>query len=212
MRLELKSNPVSEEMLIQTKKAVTIESDLWGNSLLITSRTCGNSDKLTYFTNGNAIEIPSSYAGISQRAYLINLQKIQPDSVRTCGGSLVFHFKDVIPSETSYTYYSDWAEVQFPENSLYDTLFLNTNHRIENRKEIFVIGQRIVPLHKPVQIILKPSIPLPANKNLAVYKKEGNSVSYLGGEWSGSKVKFHYTRTGHVCIPSGQHSLRSSPK
>jgi len=190
VRLQLKSNPVSQEMLVQTKRAVTIESDIWGNSLLITSKICGESNKLTSYVNGIATDIPLSYAGISQRVYLIDLQKTQPDSVKTCGGSLVFHFKDVIPSETSYTYYSDWAEVQFPENSLYDTLFLNTDYRIENNKEIFVIGNRLTPLHKPVQIILKPAIPLPANKNLAVYKREGSSNAYLGGEWSGNKVKF----------------------
>lgn len=190
VRFTFKSNPVSDKMLLQSKKAVTIESDISGNSLIVTSRICNNSDKLTYFSNGKPTEISSSYSGITQRVYLMNLQKLQPDSVTTCAGTLVFNFKDVIPSETSYTYYSDWTEVQFPENSLYDTLFLNTSHRVEDKKEIFVIGHRTVPLHKPVQITLKPSILLAPNKNLSVYRKEGNSLFYLGGQWTGNKVKF----------------------
>ncbi|MEJ0057892.1 MAG: M23 family metallopeptidase [Bacteroidota bacterium] len=189
-RLRLKSSPVSDHMLLPTKKPFTIESDLWENSLVVTSKPCGPSDKLTMYSGGKATELPFNYKATSQLVYLIDLQKNQPDSVKTCSGSLVFHFKDRIPSETPYTYYSDWAEVRFPANSLYDTLFLNTNHRTENNREIFIIGQRTVPLHKVVGITLKPAIQLAPSKNLAVYRREGNGVSYLGGEWIGNKVKF----------------------
>lgn len=189
-RLVLKSTPVSDEMFVPSKKPLTLESDLWENSLIITSRICSPSDKLTVYSKGKVSDLAASYKAKMQQVYLIDLQKSQPDSVKSCSGSLTFHFKDVVPSETSYTYYSDWAEVRFPENSLYDTLFLNTYHQVDSKSESFVIGHRTIPLHKNVSITLKPLIQLTASKNLAVYRKEGNSTSYLGGEWIGGKVRF----------------------
>ncbi|NOT76468.1 MAG: M23 family metallopeptidase [Cyclobacteriaceae bacterium] len=195
-RFQLKNNPMDTEMLLPAKKVIGIESDLFENSLIVSSSFCSDSDKLTIFSNGKATEVPFNYASITQRVYLIDLRKSQPDSVKTCRGSLVFHFKDIVPSTTIYTYYSDWADVRFPENSLYDTLYLNTNHRAENKKESFVIGQRTIPLHKNVLVTLKPDFQLTPSKDLAVYRREGNSASYLGGEWAGSKVRFSTRELG----------------
>ena len=192
-RLTLRSNPVSDEMVLPASRVVTIESDLFENLLMVTSKTCPNSTVLTVYRNGKETAIPFQYQGANQRIYLIDLRKSLPDSVRTCAGSLVFHFKDAVPSRTEYTYYSDWADVRFYENSLYDTLFLNVNHQIENKEESFVIGQRTVPLHRGVRVTLKPTLMLNPSKNLAVYRIEGYNFEYIGGEWSNGKVRF-YTR------------------
>ncbi|MBY0435708.1 MAG: M23 family metallopeptidase [Cyclobacteriaceae bacterium] len=192
-RFRLKSSPLSDEMILATPKPVTIESDLQENFLIITCKACSASDKLSLYQGGQKTEVPFDYRGANQRVYLIDLQKYQPDSVSTCAGSLLFYFKDVVPSETEYTYYSEWADVRFPENSLYDTLFLNVNHRMEGGEEVFVIGKRTVPLHKNVRVTLKPKNLQHPTKNYSVYRKEGRGYSYVGGEWNSGKVRF-YTR------------------
>ncbi len=192
-RFQLKHNPLTSEMVLPSKRPVTLESDLMENILMVTSRTCPDAEGLKVFTGAMSTQMINTYHGANQEVYLIDLRRQQPDSVATCAGSLVFHFKDIVPSETEYSYYSDWADINFPENSLYDTLFLNVNHRLEDGREVFVLGQRTVPLHKSVQVTLKPTLPQIANKNLGVYRKEGRGYSYLGGEWNNEKVRF-YTR------------------
>src|SRR5258708_22467048 len=170
-RFRLKKTPLSEEMILSSRRPVSIEADLFENVLMVTSKTC-STNMLTAYYNGKSTEMNYTYKGSNERVYLINLQKSQPDSVKTCWGSLVFYFKDVVPSESAYTYYSDCADIRFPENSLYDTLFLSVNHKIENKTDIFVIGQRTVPLDKHVLLTLKPTIPIAANRNLSVYRLE----------------------------------------
>ncbi len=194
--LRLKSNPLSDEMILPSRRPLTIESDLMENLLMVTSQTCPGTDKISLYQNGKITEMDYTYKGANQRVYLIDLQKVQPDSVKTCSGSLIFHFKDVVPSLSEYIYYSDWADIRFPENSLYDTLFLNVNHRIEDNRETFVIGQRTIPVHKKLQITLKPTLEMTPSKNLAVYRKEGNRYGYLGGEWNNGKVRFYTQELG----------------
>ena len=194
--LRFKANPLSNEMILPSKRPLTIESDLTENLLMITSRTCSESEKLSLFQNGQVTDMNYTYKGANQNVFLIDLQKVQPDSVRSCAGSLVFHFKDVVPSLTEYTYFSDWADIRFPENSLYDTLFLNVNHRIENERETFIVGQRTIPVHKRLQVTLKPTLEMTPSKNLAVYKKEGNRYTFMGGEWNNGKVRFYTQELG----------------
>lgn len=188
----LKSNPVSDEMILATKRAFRIEADLLGNFMTITSASCpGAADKLQIFSKGQRAEVNYNYKGANQNVYLIDLRKSQPDSVVSCAGSLVFHFKDVVPSGTEYTFYGDWVDIRFPDRALYDTLFLNVDHYvIDNQSESFVIGQRTVPLHSNLLITLKPTLYQTPAKNLAVFRREGSRLSYVGGEWINGKVRF----------------------
>jgi hypothetical protein len=194
-RFHLRHNPVVKEMVLPTNRVVTIESDLMENFLMITSRKCPDS-LLTIYKGLKATSMAVTYQGANQRVYLIDLRTLQPDSVVSCAGSLNFHFKDIVPSQTDYTYYSDWADVRFPENALYDTLFLNVSHRLENGLETFTIGQRTIPLHQRVHVTLKPTVPQVPKKNLSVYRREGRGFSYLGGEWNKGKVLFSTLELG----------------
>ena len=186
----LKTNPLTQDMVLPARRPPIIESELLENLLMVTSRTCTDTDKLVVYSNGAMTEMSYTYKGANQRVYLIDLRKALPDSIKTCAGSLVYHFKDMVPSETKYTYYSDWVDIHFPENSLYDTLFLAVNHWVEKGRETFSIGQRTIPLHKVVFISLKPTLAINPSKNLAVYRRESNGFGYIGGEWNNGKVRF----------------------
>ncbi len=196
VKFTLRPNPISTKMVLPAKRAVALESDLVENVLMITSQTCPGSEGLTLYSGKLSTKMKSTYEGANQQIYLIDLRKQQPDSVASCSGSLEFHFKDIVPSTTDYTYYSDWADIYFPEKSLYDTLFLNVNHRIVDNRETFVIGQRTIPLHRYVRLILKPTLPQNPQKNLAVYRREGGGFSYMGGEWINGKVRIYSAELG----------------
>lgn len=179
-------------MVLATKRPIRIEADMLENFLMITSAACPDAPgKLKVYYKDNAVETMASYRGANQSVFLIDMRKGQPDSVVSCAGSLAFHFKDVVPSEMEYTYYSDWADIRFPVNSLYDTLFLNVDHYVvDSIKESFIIGNRTIPLHSNVMVTLKPTLPQTPSKNLAVYRREGSRLTFVGGEWNNGKVKF----------------------
>ncbi|MDZ4715676.1 MAG: M23 family metallopeptidase [Cytophagales bacterium] len=190
VRFRLKKSPMTDELRFDPVKNAGLTSEILENTLLVTSPSCPGSSVLAVYTNGQVRTIPFSYKSTQQAVYLIDLQKVLPDSVRSCAGILAFHFKDVVPSTTEYSYYSDRVDVTFPAQALYDTLFLNIIHQTEGVSESFTIGHYTTPLHKSIRVTLKPvQGPVPS-KNTSVYRRQGNSLSYVGGEWSQGKVRF----------------------
>lgn len=194
VRFRLKRMMPATDIKLSTSKTARLEYDVLENTLLVSSGPCD--EPLSLFVRGKKSTLPPAYRSAMQDVYLINLQEQQPDSVVTCKGNLSFHFKDVVPSRTEYTYYSDWADVRFPSQSLFDTLFLNVSHHVEGVRETFVIGNRVTPLHKPVHITLKPELPQVPAKNLAVYRREGGAYHYMGGDWVNGKVRFSAQELG----------------
>ena len=196
VRFRLKTSPVTDEIRLSNSKSTSLEADLLGNTLVVTAPKCNESSVLKIFSEGKIQEMRYSYKSPQQYVFLIDLQRTQPDSVENCSGKKVFHFKDVIPSTTDYTYYSDQLDATFPALALYDTLFLNVSHQVVGAKESFMIGHYTTPLHKSIRVTLKPTLNQNPVKNLSVYRKQGSSLTYLGGEWINGKVKFSTQELG----------------
>lgn len=195
VRFTLKKIPVTSEIRLSTYKAPKLDYEVYENTLMISSPRC-NGNTLDVYSSGAKSSLAYDYASPQQAVFLIDLRTGMPDSVVTCSGNLVFHFKDVVPSATDYTYYSDYADVSFPTAALYDTLFLNVKHEIEDGREFFTVGSRFVPLHKSVRVSLKPKLPQMPAKNLAVYRREGLSYHYVGGDWVNNQVRFRTQELG----------------
>lgn len=189
VRFTLKRMPVTPELTLTTNRSAGLDYEVQGNTLIVSTKPC-DPGSLTLFTEGRPQVILYTYRSLRQLVYLIDLRKTLPDSVNTCAGNLTFHFRDVVPTKTEYTYYSDWADVSFPANALYDTLYFHTIHRREEDREFFVLGNRLTPLHQSLRVTLKPEVPPMPAKNLAVYRREGYYYDYVGGEWSNGKVRF----------------------
>ncbi len=189
VRFTLKHTAIVPELKLSSRRESGLGYEVQGNTLIVSSNPC-EPGSATLFSEGTQRVVPFTYRSGHQSVYLIDLRNGVPDSVNTCSGNLTFHFRDVVPSKTEYTYYSDWADVSFPANALYDTLYLNANHRLAEGREYFVLGTRLTPLHQSLRVTLKPETPLTPAKNLAVYRREGYSYEYVGGEWSNGKVRF----------------------
>lgn len=188
VRFKLKSMPLTEEIKLSTSRTPRLEYEIMENTLFISSKIC-ETPGLTLYKRGKKTLLQHAYRSPQQLVYLINLKEHQPDSVVTCEGSLAFHFKDVVPSKTEYTYYSDWADVVFPAEALFDTLYLNVSHRVEEGRESFMIGNRLTPLRRTVHVTLKPEFPQPLSTNLAVYRRDNSGFQYVGGDWNNGKVR-----------------------
>jgi Peptidase family M23 len=195
-----KSNPV-ESTALTGAMSKTYDSEIHENILKLSVKSClqGNGE-IALWQSGKSTMIPYSYKGKNQFVYLVDLRQYLPDSVTTCNTSIKYSLQDRIPSETNYTYYSDLVDIEFPERSLYDTLFLSVAYDSLKGKESFKIGSRLVPLHQSVSITLKPILNYTVTPDLGVYRKEGNSYSYLKGEWRNNRVSFNTREFGEFVI------------
>jgi hypothetical protein len=151
------------------------------------------------FEKGKETALEPNYSGIGHEVYLINLQKVIPDSAATCQGKIFFNLTDNIPSNIEYTYYSDLADIHFNKNSLYDTLFLNFSKELKGKSEIFSIGRATEPLNSPIEITLKQLKDVDQTKTF-VYHIEGRSHEFVGGTWDRDKIQFTTSELGDFVI------------
>jgi len=125
-----------------------------------------------------------------------------PDSIVTCQGALRFDNQDIIPSGTNYKYFSDWADMRFPEGALYDTAYLVLSRTEKNNQEIFRIGDGTVPLNDPIDILLKPAKPYPQDRSTGVYGLMKEGPIYRGGAWKNGRIRFQTQELGEFVILS----------
>ncbi len=177
------------------------ETELQENTLKLSVKACAlEKNQIEIWQHGKSSTLNAAYKNKNQSVYLVDLRQYLPDSITTCQGSINYSFQDRIPSETDYTYYGDLLDIQFPNHSLYDTTFLSVKYDTIQGKEYFKIGNRLVPLHQSVSITLKPHFNYTQTKDLGVYRKEGNSFSYLPAEWRNNRVTFATREFGEFVI------------
>lgn len=194
------SNPVDETLLLGMMNK-PFETEYQENILKVSVKTClQEKEEIVVWQKGKSTSINAAYKGKNQSVYLVDLQQYLPDSISTCQGAINYSFQDRIPSETDYTYYSDILDVEFPKSSLYDTTFLTVSYDTLQGKESFKIGNRLVPLHQSIGITLKPHLNYTPTKDLGVYRKEGNSYSYLPAEWKNNRIRFNTREFGEFVI------------
>src|SRR5690606_1800808 len=113
------------------------------------------------------------------------------DSVVACGRSVVPKIVATIPSTGQYQYYSDMMDVQFPVNSVYDTVYLSADHRIlPDSSEVFTLGSPDIPLNRSIKVAIRPAKKIRWSESMGVYRIEGKAYTYLGGRWENGAVHF----------------------
>ncbi len=174
-----------------------MEWDIFENVMQLKVRACHG--PVTLFENGASAIFQPDYEEVGSQVFLIDLQKNLPDSIQTCNGMLQLNFKDRVPSGIEYTFYSEWANIHFPVESLYDTLFFQTDKKIIGNREVYTIGNPQIPLHESIEITLKREGQASLRKTSA-YHQEGRSYKYLGGEWTNGAIKFTAPELGEFVL------------
>jgi hypothetical protein len=192
----LKQSPAVIETPLLSTISKPIALEVQENILKVTCKACSNENKITLWEKGKPITIDASYTGANQYVFLVNLQTLLPDSIQSCQGTVKTNFKDKIPSETEYKYYSDWVDIEFPRQSLYDTAFLELSYDTLQGQEFFTIGNRTQALSKSISITLKPKLNYFQSRNLGLYRKEGKGFIYVPYEWKSNRVKFNSRNFG----------------
>lgn len=191
----VKPVPVVKEVPGLEASREPLSWDINENTLMVsTSRCVDSTSTVLMYTKGRPIPLAPDYFSTSRAVYLIDLRTVLPDSVVSCESRLVTNLKQLIPPDTDYTYYSDDLDIHFPKGSLYDTLYLAAGYSMDGDQEIFSAGDRHIPLHKSVSIVLKPRKTYARKPSLGVYRVVGRGYSYVSaGEWEHDQIRI-YTR------------------
>lgn len=201
VNFRLKPSPVVAETTLLPVSGKPFEAEVFENTLRVTVKSCPEvQNEIDIWQQGKSIKWEASYTGPNQQVYLINLLATLPDSIRTCQGTMVFNFKDRIPSETNYKYYSDLVDIEFPNQSLYDTTFLTISYDTLNQKEIFTLGNRTTPLNKSIAVTLKPKFSYFQTRDLGLYRKEGRGYAFVSSEWKNNYLKFNTRDFGEFTL------------
>lgn len=198
----LKSTPAVREVKSLENYVFDIGYDVSENTMMVISKPCeGSLSKATVFANGTSVDVDADYFNANRAVYLIDLRRLVPDSISVCGKTVAPHINISVPSGTDYKYYGELMDVTFPKNAIYDTLYLNTDYNIKGKQEIFTIGTRTVPLHKSIDISLKPTFDYPIKPDVGIYRVAGKSYTYVGtGEWMNGRLNFSTREFGEFTI------------
>ncbi|HCZ34787.1 MAG TPA: M23 family peptidase [Cytophagales bacterium] len=201
VRFDLKYVPVVTETPLLAASGKPYETEVIENLLKVQVKKCIDSKpELAVWSSGKSSSLTPVYSGSNQAVYLLNLKTTLPDSLVTCQGTMRFNFKDRIPSESEYKYYSDIMDVEFPVQSLYDTLYLNVAYDTLNQQELFTIGDRTIPLHKSITVTLKPKMSYFQSRDLGLYRKEGRGFVYVNSEWKNNRLRFNTRDFGQFTL------------
>lgn len=201
----LKASTPSTTSNFPSNGAIPLTTDITGSVLTLNVNMCAPRDEsslssgVQIYVDGKMITKAPSYSGRARNVFLIDLNKIQPDSIVTCSGTWVSNFKDRVPSNVAYKYYSDLIDVEFPARSLYDTLFLSAVYDSTFR-EMFTVGTRAVPLQYSVHMQLKPLKSYTPSRSLGVYRVDHNGYTFMNSYWKNGKIGFNSLSLGQFTL------------
>lgn len=198
----LRSSPPAKEVIMLETLKNEIEYDIQENILVISTQACrADSNRAVVYTHSSRQIIAPDYANANQAVYLIDMRKVIPDSVVLCNRSVVPKIVASVPSGSQYQYYSDRMDVQFPQNAVYDTVYLNTDYKIfPDSLEVFTLGSPFIPLNRTIKVTIRPSRKTTWNNAMGVYRIAGKGYAYQGGNWENGAVHFSTREFGDFTI------------
>jgi hypothetical protein len=196
--------PIAPVKEVKTLEPLTvpITYDINENTMTVAAKPCTAADTpAKVYRKGNVTEILPDYSNFNRSVYLIDLRKEIPDSVVVCDESIVPDIKVTVPSGTEYKYYSGNLNIEFPQQALYDTLFMASTYSVgADSAEYFSIGDRTVPLNKSIKVSFRPRSSKEWDSLTAVYRVAGKGYAYVGGELQNGWINFNTREFGQFTI------------
>ncbi len=180
----------------------SVDFDIQENVMVVSAKTClpADSNRAVIFSKSGQNAIQPDYSNELRSVFLIDLRKGFPDSIHVCSKTIVPKIKVSVPSSREYKYYSDDIDIEFPDKSLYDTIYLSVDHYNKDGQEMFYIGPRSVPIDNSLIVTVRPSSKVNWDKTHAIYRTAGRGYSYLGGGWENGGVQFATREFGEFTI------------
>ena len=176
---------------------VIIDTEIEDNTLIIKARNLKTINSLANLKSKNSTSnLPINYVKNNEAIYLWDLRKDLPDSVTIDGLTKpLFLRKMIIPNQED-SWDSDKLSVDFETNSLYDTLYLQTNILGTSLQ----IGQNTTPLRNGFFVMYEPEIKIINPDKTAVYYVFRNDKSFLKTVWNNDRASFKSGRLGNFEI------------
>ncbi|WP_239021023.1 M23 family metallopeptidase [Pontibacter arcticus] len=180
--------PVFTAMQAKAVKQPKLTTEILGNVLKISaSDTSSTPQNVELFIKGKAMVLVPSYIRNAASVSLYDLRGGLPDSIRSCGVSQAFSFKQMVPPAQETEVKTDFATIQFGKESLYDTLYFEA----KQEADVYTLGDYFTPLHKAIKVTITPPVTYKDKTKAAVYfLGTGRGRGYEGGTWNGNSITF----------------------
>jgi Peptidase family M23 len=176
---------------------VIINTEIEDNTLIIKARNLKTVNSLANIKSKNSIsDLPINYVKSNEAIYLWDLRKDLPDSVSIDGMSKPLLLRKMIIPNQENNWDSDKLSVSFESNSVYDTLYLQTNIVGTSLQ----IGQNTIPLRNGLYVSYEPDIQIINPDKTSVYYIFRNDKAFLKTVWNNNKASFKAGRLGNFEI------------
>ena len=193
---------------------VIVSQSINENSFVIKARNLKtiNSIALLKFANSTT-DLPINYVKNNEAVYLWDLKKGLPDSVIIDGLAVATNFKKMFVPRKYDTFESNNLVINFDEQSLYDTLYLQT----ELNANFLKIGENTIPLNGKISVKIAPDFQVNNPNKTSVYYKVKNNRSFIKTTWNKNQAQFETRRLGNFeiltdTIPPKASLIRKSPQ
>ncbi|MFD3003138.1 M23 family metallopeptidase [Pontibacter toksunensis] len=174
--------PAFTKTLSKAVKKPSLNYEILGNVLKVSAGdTSSTPQNIELLKGGKSLLLVPSYMKENHSVGLFDLRAGLPDSMRFCGITVPFHFQKMISPGHDVAFMNNYLKVQFSKQSLYDTLYLQT----QLNRGVYTVGDFFTPLHKPITITIKPDTAgIKDRSKAAVYfLGTGNGKGFIGGNW-----------------------------
>jgi hypothetical protein len=192
---------------------VQINTEIDENTLIIKARNLKTVNSLANLKFKNSVvDLPINYVKNNEAFYLWDLAKELPDSVTIDGLTKPLFLRKMIVPNQEDGWNDDKLSVNFEANSLYDTLYLQTNAMGTSLQ----IGLNTIPLRNGFKVDYEPEFPITNPDKTSVYYVFKNEKSFLKTNWNNNKASFRASRLGNFeimtdSIPPSASIVRKNP-
>lgn len=156
--------------------------EVYRNQLHFMADYVTNPNQVQLYFGDVVVELVPYRVDAKKAFFLWDLRKGLPDSVDYCGEIMKTGIYSMIPSDSEISFYNHDVDMFFRKNSLFDTLYLRFERKMQNDRELFTFLHPDFPLRSNVSINLKP-VNLYPNERSNVYSVVGNRLNFMGGSW-----------------------------
>ncbi len=190
-----------------------INQTIEDNTLVINARNLKTINSIASLKFENSVtDLSINYVKNNEAVYLWDLKKGLPDSVKIDGVSMATNLRKVIVPNQSDSYQNNGLQIDFAANSLYDTLYLQTEIK-DNRLKV---SDFTIPLKNKISVNFQPNIQNFIPEKTSVYYVVKNDKSFIKTNWTNNQANFETKRLGNFevlmdTIPPKASIIRKNP-
>ncbi|MER2997029.1 M23 family metallopeptidase [Pontibacter populi] len=186
--------PTFTQTIAKSVKKPVMDYEIIGNVLKVSATDTSTTPRnVELFVKGKRFDLVPSYMDNSASVALYDLRAGIPDSIGFCDVGKNFGYQKMIPPAQEINYKTNYLNIDFGKESLYDTLYLNT----ARDGDVYTIGDYFTPLHKAIKVTMTvDTTGIDKSKAAVYFLGLGRGRGYTGGKWDGNTITFYTKNMG----------------